>query len=665
MADGDDKDEPGGAGSVDETIRRPLGRVHPGTRVGRYEIIDWIGGGSVGEVYRARDPTIGRTVALKLIQAERDPARRRSGEAIFRREAAAAGALVHANIVTLYDAGQDAEHYYLAMEFIDGITFAEEIRESGPLSPERIIEVGTTIAEALHFAHENGVIHRDVKPANLLILANQKVKLTDLGIARLTATNELATDGSFFGTPNYVSPEQIHGGDITGRADLFSLGVVLYEAVTGDHPFRRPNVAATLNAVLSAQPVPPHKLVPEVPRALSETILRAMEKDPQRRFETCADFAAALRSDAPGAPVARRTAVGWMIGLAAMAAGAGTAWWALGDRIRLEAPEGTAPPDSGEGPRPAGSGGSAALPTGSEDTPVTFGVMLFKPRGTNDDNEWMAEALRDSFNNQLSQLSGVKVYSMEFIDFVMKKKNLSELEAMVDLGVQKMLSGTFTIVEGEMQVDTYVVDVESGVLDTSYRTDGSVEEFFDLRNRILVAAVDRLDLPVSDAERRVLLAQRSGDVDVLRDLLEAEGASLSETPEDEEPLIPHGRLLFDLFGPTDAFASSGPDEDAILSVLESYRSATEQGDIAALEAIYDQYPEKLQAAQERYFARARDLEIEIEDVEMVVLGDEAVVSYTRSDEFVDTRTGRPVDASVRLTKTLVRKDGTWRLVPGK
>lgn len=678
MASGDDKTSRPGDDAGDETVRRSEASTLPRETVGRYQLRARIGGGSVGEVYVAFDPTIGRTVALKLIPAERHgPAgtalSRPSGESVFRREVAAAGALVHPNIVTLYDAGRDGEHYYLAMELVEGITFSEEIRQAGRITPQRAIEVGASVAEALDFAHERGVIHRDVKPANLLVLKDSTVKVADLGIARLAAVNAVATDGTFLGTPNYVSPEQIHGATVDGRADVFSLGVVLYEALNGEHPFHRDNIAATLNAVLTTNPKPLHEIHSDIPRALSAAVLKAIEKQPALRWARANDFAAALRGqEIVEAPVSRRSVVGWSVGVGALAA-SGAAAWFLRDRFAGGAIDSASP----DAPRPV----HPQVPAGvevdeppvevvaaeNEPEPVTFGVMLFKPNTDNDQNKWMAEALRDAFNTELSQLSGVKVYSKEFLDFVMKKKKVSEIEAMVELGIQKMLSGSFTIVGDNLRVDTYVVDVESGVLETSYPTEGEVEDFYDLRNRILVAAVDRLDLPVSAEERRTLFARRSGNVDALKKLLEVEGARSSK-PKESEPsarLRALEWLASSSWGATAAHAADGNDEDAIVALLERYRKATELGDLEALASVYDQYSAETRKAQQQYFSMVEDLTIEIEDVEMAVIGDEAVVSYTRSDEFIDSKTGRPADVTVRLTKELVRQDGEWRLVAGE
>ena len=289
---------------VEPAVRNdPTGGAHPG-RIGRYEIVQKVGAGGTGTVYRARDSLIHRIVALKVIPAGQAALGDQGTEAsiapadIFEREARAAGALLHPAIVTLYDAGRDGNFFYLAMEFVDGETFAAEIEREGGVSVRRAIEVVADVADALDYAHQHGVVHRDVKPSNLMILPDRRVKVTDFGIARLTAGGggeAMATIGFVVGTPSYMSPEQIEGGHVDGRSDLFSLGVVLYEALTGQRPFRAPSAIGILNAITTSSPQPPNELEPRIPEELSRITLRAMARRSEDRYERCADFAAELR----------------------------------------------------------------------------------------------------------------------------------------------------------------------------------------------------------------------------------------------------------------------------------------------------------------------------------------------------------------------------------
>jgi serine/threonine protein kinase len=301
------------------------------TKVGRYEILSKVGQGAMGVVYRAQDPTIRRIVALKILPA--DTAEGGGGDygtqgqskaGSFEREAQAAGALLHPNIVTLYDAGRDGDWYYLAMEFVEGGTFASEITRSGKVKPERAAEVVAIVADALDFAHERGVIHRDVKPANLMILPDQTVKVADFGIARLTSAATMTSD-TMIGTPYYMSPEQVRGGKIDGRSDLFSLGVVLYEALTGRKPFQAETLAAVLNSIVNSSPPPPRQVDPSIPAQLSAIVERAMAREPEKRYARGKELASELRrfldtvqgrpaSPSPPRPKSRS---GWLVATAA------------------------------------------------------------------------------------------------------------------------------------------------------------------------------------------------------------------------------------------------------------------------------------------------------------------------------------------------------------
>lgn len=303
---------------------------------------------------------------------------------------------------------------------------------------------------------------------------------------------------------------------------------------------------------------------------------------------------------------------------------------------------------------------------------VVLGVMGFKSLGGGEGDDWRREALRDGLNTQLSQLSQVRVYSKEFIDFLISRKGLSEIEAAKDLGIAKMVSGSFVVVRDELKVETHVVDVDTGVIEASYETAGQAHEFLALQNQLALGLIARLDIPISDAERR-LLAQRPSNEDALRMLLEAEGETgVSPTPPARKGAhlgAPTGWLASALaaapsLAPRRAYADDTA-QAAILAALERYRGAMEARDLARLGALYQEFPPEQQAAQQRYFDNVRDLKVTIENPEIAVVGDEAVVSYTRTDDFVDARTGRPMHVSVRLTKILVRDDGNWRLAPGK
>jgi class 3 adenylate cyclase/ketosteroid isomerase-like protein/TolB-like protein len=306
-------------------------------------------------------------------------------------------------------------------------------------------------------------------------------------------------------------------------------------------------------------------------------------------------------------------------------------------------------------------------PEGQQAHPVALGVMLFKPLGGGDTggHDWMREALRDGLNTQLAELSNVKVYSKEFIDFLISREGLSEIEAATKLGIRRMLSGSFVVVGGVLRIETHVVDVGSGVLEASYSTVGQEKDFLDLQNKMVMGVIARLALPVTVEEQKALLAKKSTDVDALRMLLEAEGGGAPPAPTPPEPGSGLFRWLARHLGPVAARAKEGGAEAEILDALERYRKATEARQIDALAAVYVTFAPEQKAAQERYFENVRDLRITIDNVDIAVVGDEAVVSYTRTDDFADARTGRPMHVAVRLTKVLKRADGAWKIAGAK
>ncbi len=337
-----------------------------GKTIGRYEIIAKVGQGAMGAVYRAQDPTIRRIVALKALPVEvtagiEADGSGRSNAGFFEREAQAAGALLHPNIVTLYDAGRDGNWYYLAMEFIEGGTFAAEIARSGKVTPTRAAEVVAAVADALDFAHERGVVHRDIKPANLMILKDQSVKVADFGIARLTSASTTMTGDMMVGTPHYMSPEQVRASKVDGRSDLFSLGVVLYEALTGKKPFQADTLATILNAILSTSPPPPHEVDRSVPKELSTIVMKAMARKAEDRYPRGRDMAADLRRY--GAPKAQTAAGGSRS--VAIAAGIGVAALALGGFFLLRHPA-TAGPPAAVAPTEVGYLEFVSTPAGAE-----------------------------------------------------------------------------------------------------------------------------------------------------------------------------------------------------------------------------------------------------------------------------------------------------------
>src|SRR5215470_7032665 len=270
--------------------------------VGRYEITGELGRGAMGVVYKAMDPTIGRTVALKTMRLDVHGLDSQEMVRRFQNEARAAGVLNHPNIVTIYDAGEHEGIFYIAMEFIEGTTLHELLMEKRVLPTEEVLGITRQICRGLDYAHSNGIIHRDVKPANIMITANGTVKIMDFGIAK--SGGQVTNTGQVLGTPNYMSPEQVKGRPLDGRSDLFSLGVLLYEMLTGEKPFIGQNVTTIIYKIVNESPIAPRDLDVTVPAALSNIVVKLLAKSPDERYKSGAELVRDLEHyKAAGGPV--------------------------------------------------------------------------------------------------------------------------------------------------------------------------------------------------------------------------------------------------------------------------------------------------------------------------------------------------------------------------
>ena len=256
--------------------------------VGRYEITGELGRGAMGVVYKAMDPTIGRVVALKTMRLDVHGLDAQEMVRRFQNEARASGVLNHPNIVTIYDAGERDGIFYIAMEFIEGTTLHELLAEKRVLPTEEVLQLARQICRGLDYAHSNGIIHRDVKPANIMITANGTVKIMDFGIAK--SGGQVTNTGQVLGTPNYMAPEQVKGRPLDGRSDLFSLGVILYEMLTGEKPFVGQNVTTIIYKIVNENPITPRDLDVTVHPGLSAIVTKALAKAPDDRYQTGADL---------------------------------------------------------------------------------------------------------------------------------------------------------------------------------------------------------------------------------------------------------------------------------------------------------------------------------------------------------------------------------------
>jgi len=287
--------------------------LKPGAKLGNCEVQKLLGSGGMGEVYRARDLSLRRDVAIKVLPSflcsDKERLRR------FEQEAQAAAALNHPNILAVYQLGTYEGSPYMVSELLEGETLREEIRR-GPLPARKVIEQGVQIAHGLAAAHEKGIVHRDLKPENLFSTRDGRVKILDFGLAKLkqpsgnqqhrspTVAPEETQPGMVMGTTAYMSPEQARGNPVDYRTDIFAFGVILYEMLTGRRAFQRSNPADTMSAILNEEPPTVSQLAPNIPPALQRTIHRCLEKAPEQRFQSASDLAFALEalSDSTASP---------------------------------------------------------------------------------------------------------------------------------------------------------------------------------------------------------------------------------------------------------------------------------------------------------------------------------------------------------------------------
>jgi serine/threonine protein kinase len=276
-----------------------------GTLSGRYEIGDRLGSGGMSNVYKATDLTLERTVAVKVLAEHLSDDDR--FVARFRREALAVAKLIHPNIVQVYDTGVDDGRHYIVMEYVEGRSGAQILQRQGPVEPDVAAEIGAQACAGLDYAHRRGIIHRDVKPGNLMVVGGpvgggeMTVKLTDFGIARAIEQTRITQVGSVVGTAAYLAPEQVRGEEATPATDVYALGVVIYQLLTARLPWEGTTLAELAIRRENERPLPPSSYDTDVPETLSTAVLRALEGDPARRYITARELASALRTGLSGA----------------------------------------------------------------------------------------------------------------------------------------------------------------------------------------------------------------------------------------------------------------------------------------------------------------------------------------------------------------------------
>jgi serine/threonine protein kinase len=285
-------------------------------KLGKYNVLGEIGRGGMAVVYRARQESLDRIVAIKELDLSRSSQDPKALER-FQQEARASASLVHPSIITVHDFWERSQKAYIAMEFVDGLELKEALGMLGPVGPVTATRIGLSLCHALSYAHEKGIIHRDIKPGNIMLSSQGSVKLADFGIALVSGSADLTTTGQIIGTPSYMSPEQIRGEPLGPASEVFSLGAVLYEMVTGSKPFTGPSDVAVTHAIIHKRPVRIRKLSPKTPKRLIRVIMKCLRKRSTRRYSTMDEMAEALGKALPRKASSTREVV------SALVAGAG------------------------------------------------------------------------------------------------------------------------------------------------------------------------------------------------------------------------------------------------------------------------------------------------------------------------------------------------------
>jgi serine/threonine protein kinase/tetratricopeptide (TPR) repeat protein len=430
--------------------------MQPGTRLGRYTIVGLIGRGGMGAVYRATDPSLGRDIALKVLPPDvaADPDRLER----FRREARTLAALNHPNIVTIHSVEQDGDTHFLTMELVSGRPL-DAVIEGRPMPLERVQTIARAVTDALSAAHEKGIIHRDLKPANIVQNDSGFTKVLDFGLAKMRETpgvpgasmTRLETQvGTIVGTPAYMSPEQIAGQDIDQRSDIFSLGVVLYEMVTGVRPFTGRSTLEMASSVLHDAPAPASVLRSTLPEELATVIGRCLEKSAGSRFASMADVRKALD-------------------------GAGRA----------------------STPAPAAGPSIAVLP--------------FKNLSADPDSEFFSDGLAEEIINALSQIDGLRV-AARTSSFSFKNQSVEIGEIAAKLHVAHVLDGSVRRAGNRVRVTLQLVDARSGFQSWSERYDRDIADIFDVQDEIARAIADKLKVTLAGGAQR-LVKQATANVE--------------------------------------------------------------------------------------------------------------------------------------------------------
>jgi serine/threonine protein kinase/tetratricopeptide (TPR) repeat protein len=490
--------------------------IIPGTRIGPYQVVSALGAGGMGEVFKAHDERLDRQVAIKVLPVNMIATR--DAELRFEREAKAIAALSHPNILSIYDYGMDSGRPYIVMELLHGETLRALIRR-GPLGWKRGGEIARALSEGLAAAHSRRIIHRDLKPENIFITTDNRVKILDFGLARMPEARDgadadtLTRPGSVMGTVGYMSPEQARGEPTSESSDVFSLGCIVYEMLTGSAPFSRRNTAETFVAILRERPRPIAEIVKGIPEGVATLVDHCLEKEPAKRFHSAHDFGLALadlldRSSGAGSkdPLPSRTIRKrqWI--------GASLLLAALVGLVLL----------------------ARHLNTGAQPTPspriTSLAVLPFVNASGDPRLNYLGDGITETVINNLSPVTGLKVISRSSV-FFYKGKNVSPQDLAADLGVEAVVTGRVVEKEDSLLVSVELVDTRDSRQIWGERYDRKIANLSEIESDLSKQISERLKVTLTGEDDLRLRRQSAVDPEAHRLYLQGRYALNLRTSE--------------------------------------------------------------------------------------------------------------------------------------
>jgi serine/threonine protein kinase/Tfp pilus assembly protein PilF len=551
-----------------------------GQTISHYRILEQLGAGGMGVVYKAHDNRLDRTLALKFLpekMAQEPQALER-----FRREARAASALNHPGICTIYDIGEQDGRAFIAMEFIDGETLRSHIGHK-PLPLEEILKLGIQIAEALDAAHVKGIIHRDIKPANIFVTKRGQAKVLDFGLAKLVPKGVASADadsssgespgttsmvGIISGTPSYMSPEQVRGDDLDARTDIFSLGLLLYEMATARQAFGGATGGAIIEAVLTRPPVSVRLINPEIPPRLEEILEKALHKDRDQRYQSATEMLAdlqQLKRDTESGQISRQ-----------------------GDTRSFT----TSTPDASSSTGGTNSGTSTQQQTGTFRAPRlskiigSIAVLPFENLSRDPENEYLSDGIPGSLINILATVPRLRVIAQSTV-FRYRGRPIDPQAVGRELNVRAVLTGRMMQSGGSLRVGAELVDVATGSQLWGAQFDRKPGDIFTIQDEISNEISGKLRLQLTRAEKKRLVRHQTEDAEAYRLYLQGRHHWNRWTEEGFYKAIGYFQQAVEK-DPGYALAHTGAAESYVLLGWNSYlppKDAFPKGKAAAMRAL--------------------------------------------------------------------------------